>query len=264
MDSTTILIIGGIIGLSSCLVGIFTSYYTLSHELIIEKAKVEQAQLDLLADLNRIGKAELERTEAGRELLAIGTDGLSSLLTEIAHAYIVGNDIVQLSPIDKVLKRVFDVGSGLIAILGIIILAPFLLLTSIVIKLDSPGPVIIRRRVTGTNGKQFNAMKFRIMYINSDEILAAHPELREELMKKRILKNDPRLTRVGRFLFKYALNELPLLFNVLKGDMSLLEPRKISVREARNFNIRNWTVGLNLQILVQTFKSTRGVELNPL
>jgi lipopolysaccharide/colanic/teichoic acid biosynthesis glycosyltransferase len=102
---------------------------------------------------------------------------------------------------------------------------------AILVKLDTPGPVIHRRRVLGRNGRVFYAFKFRTMYVNGDEILAAHPRLRAELNKNYKLKCDPRVTPVGRFLRKYSLDELPQLFNVLAQDMSLVGPRIIAPEE---------------------------------
>ncbi len=93
-------------------------------------------------------------------------------------------------------------------------------------KLDSPGPVIHRRRVLGRDCRIFfDAFKFRTMYVNGDEILAQHPKLEAELQQNYKLKCDPRDTRVGTFLRKFSLDELPQLFNVLAKDMSVIGPR---------------------------------------
>jgi lipopolysaccharide/colanic/teichoic acid biosynthesis glycosyltransferase len=106
-----------------------------------------------------------------------------------------------------------------------------MLLIAIIVKLDSPGPVIYRRKVMGVNGITFDAFKFRTMAVNGDEILARSPDLKAELELNHKLKNDPRVTRMGQFLRKLSLDELPQLFNVLLHQMSLVGPRIISPEE---------------------------------
>lgn len=133
---------------------------------------------------------------------------------------------------DRILKILVDYS---LTIPGLILISPLLLLIAIMIKLDSPGPVIHRRRVLGVNGRVFYALKFRTMYVNNDEILAAHPRLRAELDKNYKLKCDPRLTRVGQLLCQFSLDELPQLFNVLFQDMSLVGPRLITPNEIAKY-----------------------------
>jgi len=94
----------------------------------------------------------------------------------------------------------------------------------------------------GTNGKQFDAFKFRTMALNGDEILAAYPELKQQLEHEYKIKNDPRVTRIGKFLRQYSLDELPQLFNVLLNQMSLVGPRMISPPEMDQYG--SW--GMNL------------------
>ncbi len=118
-----------------------------------------------------------------------------------------------------------------IALPGLLLIAPLLILLAILVKLDSPGPIFHRRRVLGQNGRVFDAFKFRTMYVNGDEILARYPKLRQELNKNYKLKCDPRVTRVGTFLRKFSLDELPQLLNVLARDMSLIGPRIIAPDE---------------------------------
>jgi lipopolysaccharide/colanic/teichoic acid biosynthesis glycosyltransferase len=129
-----------------------------------------------------------------------------------------------------------------LAIPGVILALPLLILIAIVIKLDSPGPVFHRRRVMGVNSRQFDAFKFRTMYVNGDEILAAYPELQARLAKQHKLKNDPRVTRVGRLLRSFSLDELPQIFNVLLNEMSLVGPRMISPAEMDMYN--HWAINL--------------------
>lgn len=124
--------------------------------------------------------------------------------------------------IDETLKNIMDYG---LAFIGLVLISPLLLILAIIVKLDSPGPVIYRRRVMGRGGTQFDAFKFRTMFINGDEVLRAHPELKAIWERDQKLENDPRITRSGRWMRQLSLDELPQLFNVLRGEMSLVGPR---------------------------------------
>jgi Undecaprenyl-phosphate galactose phosphotransferase WbaP len=129
---------------------------------------------------------------------------------------------------NQVFKRFLDV---LGASVGTLLISPFLVLLALLVKLDSRGPVVYAQKRVGRNGKHFNVYKFRTMVVNADEMiekyLQDHPELRAEWERTHKLKNDPRVTRVGQFLRKYSLDELPQLWNVLRGDMGLVGPRPI-------------------------------------
>jgi exopolysaccharide biosynthesis polyprenyl glycosylphosphotransferase len=162
------------------------------------------------------------------------SSGLYELLTtsvqvrEVASVPLVRINKVRLAGIDKLLKTILDYG---LTIPGLILIFPLMLLIALIVKLDSPGPVVYRRKVMGVNGITFDAFKFRTMAVNGDEILARSPELKAELEVNHKLKNDPRITRVGRILRKLSLDELPQLFNVLIHQMSLVGPRIISPEE---------------------------------
>ena len=117
----------------------------------------------------------------------------------------------------------------------LLLIWPLFAILAIAVKLDSPGPVIHRRRVLGRDGRIFDAFKFRTMYVNGDEILARHPKLKAELQQNYKLKCDPRITRVGSFLRKFSLDELPQLFNVLAQDMSVIGPRIIAPDEITKY-----------------------------
>ena len=129
---------------------------------------------------------------------------------------------------NRIIKRVFDI---VCTCIGIICLSPVFLAISLWIYKDSPGPVIFKHRRVGRYGKEFNCYKFRSMCVDADaklkELLANDPEARKEWEKEFKLKDDPRITRSGAFLRKTSLDELPQLFNVLKGEMSLVGPRPI-------------------------------------
>ncbi|HXJ40473.1 MAG TPA: sugar transferase [Bryobacteraceae bacterium] len=128
------------------------------------------------------------------------------------------------APDDEVLllaKRAIDIALSLI---GIVLLSPVLLLIAVLVKLTSPGPVIFSQRRCGLNGRMFTFYKFRSMVEGAEQRFheVAHLTQREVATK---IPNDPRQTPIGRFLRKFSLDELPQLFNVLKGDMSLVGPR---------------------------------------
>jgi exopolysaccharide biosynthesis polyprenyl glycosylphosphotransferase len=119
------------------------------------------------------------------------------------------------------LKRLIDIAGALLAL---VIGSPVLLLTALAIKLDSPGPVLYRQKRLGYRGQPFECLKFRSMHVNADDMLVnLEPDANERGKFK--LKNDPRRTRVGRFLRRMSIDELPQLVNILKGEMSLIGPR---------------------------------------
>jgi lipopolysaccharide/colanic/teichoic acid biosynthesis glycosyltransferase len=135
---------------------------------------------------------------------------------------------VRLAGVDVVLKRVLDlaIATGLL-----LVTLPLMVLIATAIKLDSSGPVFYLRRVVGVGGKPFRAFKFRTMYVDADERLARDPELRSQFEENFKLKDDPRITRIGRILRSTSLDELPQLVNVLRGQMSLVGPRMITEPE---------------------------------
>ena len=120
------------------------------------------------------------------------------------------------------LKRAFDL---IIAIMVLIPAAPFMGLVALIIKLDSPGPVFFQQERVGKWGKTFPCYKFRSMYVDAEVRKAELMDQNEadEIVFK--IKNDPRVTRVGRIIRKLSIDELPQLFNVIKGEMSLVGPR---------------------------------------
>jgi exopolysaccharide biosynthesis polyprenyl glycosylphosphotransferase len=129
-------------------------------------------------------------------------------------------------------KRVFDF---VVSFLGVLVLSPLLTLIALAVKLSSPGPILFKQRRIGLNGRVFWCYKFRTMVQNAEE-MRKHLETRNEMSGPVFkIRNDPRVTRVGRFLRKYSLDELPQLYNVLKGDLSLVGPRPPIVEEVRRY-----------------------------
>jgi Undecaprenyl-phosphate galactose phosphotransferase WbaP len=126
-----------------------------------------------------------------------------------------------------------------IVITGGIVLLPLLLLISLLVKLSSPGPVLYGHTRRGMNGRHFTAYKFRSMVSNSGELLEklleSDPNVRREWEANHKLKNDPRVTRIGKFLRRTSFDEFPQLINILKGEMSLVGPRPIVDEEVEKY-----------------------------
>jgi Undecaprenyl-phosphate galactose phosphotransferase WbaP len=205
---------------------------------------------------------------------------------------ILGLEVVQQSALPErlVSKRVLDL---LFSVTALVILSPVLAAIALAIRLESHGPAIFGHTRIGQNGRAFKAWKFRTMVVNGDEVLEEHlrknPAARAEWERDHKLRKDPRVTRVGAFLRKTSLDELPQLWNVLVSDMSLVGPRPIVEAEipkygnsfslytrvkggvtglwqvsGRNdvayeervkldsFYVRNWSVWLDLCILYRT------------
>ncbi len=219
--------------------------------------------------------------------------GFSSLWVEAKDmGGILGLEVRQqlLLPGPRLAKFLID---RLITLMGGLIVLPFIILIALLIRIDSPGPILYGQIRIGQNGESFKAWKFRSMVKNADRTLesylADHPELRESWERDHKLRNDPRITRVGRFLRQTSLDELPQLWNILRGEMSLVGPRPIVDEEIQRYGekfglytkvtpgltglwqvsgrnnltyeervsldayyVRNWSVWLDLYILIRT------------
>jgi exopolysaccharide biosynthesis polyprenyl glycosylphosphotransferase len=130
-------------------------------------------------------------------------------------------------------KRLLDIA---VALIGILIMLPLMLTIALLIRLDSRGPVLFRQQRLGRQTRTFTMLKFRTMYVNSETIppeLLRRNESTGPLFK---IRRDPRITRIGRFLRRTSLDELPQLFNILTGQMSLVGPRPPLPRELAGFD----------------------------
>lgn len=193
---------------------------------------------------------------------------------------------VSISPVGQYLKRLLDLGLVLVVSIPAILIT---LITAIAVKLESPGPAFFIQDRVGYKGRTFKMAKFRSMVVDAEDRKAALRELNEASGPIFKIKNDPRLTRVGRFIRRFSLDELPQLYNVLVGDMSLVGPRpplaeeveqyqpwhmqrlevrggitglwQVSGRSDLTFDeqclldiyyIENWSLALDLRILLQT------------
>jgi Undecaprenyl-phosphate galactose phosphotransferase WbaP len=142
-----------------------------------------------------------------------------------------------LDPVNQFVKRIID---QTLSLLLLALLLPVMLLIMLIIRLESPGNALFFHRRIGHGGRQFRMWKFRSMRPDANRILEEylrdHPELGVEWQEKHKLRNDPRVTRVGRILRKTSLDELPQLWNVLRGDMSLVGPRPIVADEVTKYS----------------------------
>jgi len=132
------------------------------------------------------------------------------------------------------LSRALDI---VVASVALVVASPLLLLAAIAIKLDSPGPVIYRQRRAGKDGRPFELLKLRTMHLGADPVGVGTP----------VLEGDPRVTRVGRLLRRFSLDEIPNLVNVLRGDMAIVGPRPT----------------LEAQVALYTPRQRRRLEVKP-
>ena len=133
----------------------------------------------------------------------------------------------------KFIKRAFDIAASAV---GLVILSPLLLVLSVLIKLDSPGPALHRRMCVGRNGSSYCMYKFRSMRADADNRLDMFtPEQLAAYMQGVKIDDDPRITKIGHFLRRTSLDEIPQLISVLKGDMSIIGPRPVIEREAAEY-----------------------------
>jgi len=210
----------------------------LTHSLDIERVIVSftdegfEETLSLVRDLR---DRDVQIDIVPRIYEAIGT---SSTVHMIEGMPLVGLAPLRLSPSSLVLKRMLDlIGS----VLGLILLAVLFLVCAIAIKLTSPGPVFFRQVRRGEAGKTFRIYKFRTMCDDAESLKSrvAHLNMHEDGDSRMFkIPNDPRVTRVGRTLRRWSIDEIPQLINVLKGEMSLVGPRPLILEE--DGHVRDW------------------------
>ena len=164
----------------------------------------------------------------------VGSMELETLFNEKTVLLKIRNNLARVQ--NRLFKWMFDC---ICSLLGLIVVMPIFLLISLILYLDSPGPIIFAHKRVGSRGEFFPCYKFRTMVIDSQEILAGYlannREAREEWERDFKLKDDPRITKVGQFLRKTSLDELPQFFNVIKGEMSLVGPRPIVEAEIERY-----------------------------
>jgi len=133
---------------------------------------------------------------------------------------------IKKKPVYDFFKRTFDIVCSLVAL---IILSPVFLIMAILVKTTSEGPAFFAHKRVGKNGKEIKIYKFRSMVTNAEGLIKQFtPEQKAEYEKNFKLENDPRITKVGKFMRKTSLDELPQLLNILKGDISIVGPRPVT------------------------------------
>jgi len=265
------------------------------HSLDVKKFCIAIPSLSpeqLICLTNRIYK------HADTVILVPALKGIALLNTELLHLFSEKLYILKMrnslrSPVNRFLKRIFD---AVLCIVLFPLVLPMILLIGLLIRIDSSGPVFFTHMRVGRNGRPFRIIKFRSMYRDAQdrfrELLDTDEHLRKEWEAHYKIKNDPRITRIGRFLRATSLDELPQIFNVLKGEMSFVGPRpvlqdeldqyyrefteyycmvppgitglwQISGRSNTNYDIRvkmdtwyvmNWTLWFDIVILFKTVR----------
>ena len=152
--------------------------------------------------------------------------------SEIAEENFLTFTNIPHNPYQLAIKKVMDV---VISLIVIIAFSPVFILIALLVKIDSPGPVIFRQARVGLRGRQFDLYKFRTMVANAEQIKNQLNEKNEVDGPVFKIKDDPRVTRIGKFLRRSGLDELPQLFNVLKGEMSLIGPRPPLLSETKQY-----------------------------
>ena len=153
---------------------------------------------------------------------------LEAVISETGDLDVSVSDSSEPSALYYVTKRSLDI---LLALIGIIVLIPLFLVIALCIKLNDGGAVLHFREIIGLHNRRFFAFKFRTMIPDADAYLVNHPQLLQEYKQHMKLEVDPRITRIGGFLRRTSLDELPQLFNVLVGQMTLVGPRMIHPME---------------------------------
>ncbi len=188
-----------------------------------------QRMLDLVSTLDAVG---VKVSVLPRLLEVVGS---SVEFDDLHGVTVMGVRRFALTRSSIAVKRAFDLT---VAVLGLLALAPLVIAIAIAIKLDSRGPVFFRQCRVGRHGKHFGLFKFRTMIPGADEMKDALRDRNEAQVGLFKIADDPRVTRVGKFLRESALDELPQLLNIVRGEMSLVGPRPLVVDEDEN--VRGW------------------------
>ena len=255
--------------------------------LIIIPKDIEKERLNRLISRCENDVKEIKIVSDSTYLKTIGVE--AEYIEELLVMRMANN---LLSPVNRLVKRGFDL---VVSAAGVILMLPFFMVISLLIKIDSRGSILFIQERFGKEGKKFKFLKFRTMYEDADEklkeYLRQNPRLQQEWDRYKKLKSyDPRVTRIGKFLRRFSLDESPQIFNVLKGDMSIVGPRPYLIREkeaieqsasiifrvesgltglwqikGRNelsfearlkldeFYVRNWSLFLDIVIILKTF-----------
>lgn len=178
-----------------------------------------------------MSRSELPEEQVSDSLLPPQWADVATIQVEPAQVQVPPHPLYQ-----RAVKRGIDIVASLVLI-GLLL--PFVLVVSLAVVLDSWGPILFVQRRVGRNGREFPLLKFRTMVVEGEAALAEHidsdGELLQEWERSRKLRNDPRVTRVGRLLRRHSIDELPQIINVLCGHMSLVGPRPVPKEETAYF-----------------------------
>jgi exopolysaccharide biosynthesis polyprenyl glycosylphosphotransferase len=210
------------------------SHFGIADIVIAGTALSREGLLNVFRTLGQADGVEMRLSSGLFEVLTTGVT-----VQEVGGVPLMTPQRVRITGIDAAAKLALDYP---VAGLCLLVLGPLLLLIALLVKWDSQGPALHRRRVLGRGGRLFDAYKFRTMVANANEVLAANKDLRQAFDAGFKLKADPRVTRVGRVLRRWSLDELPQLLNVLRGEMSLVGPRMIVPEEAPRYG--KWQLNL--------------------
>ena len=194
---------------------------------IMEKLDLEPF-LQITYEMGIISRVVLDSYKFGNNRWYISSLGAYPMLTY---------DNVSLDPFSRTTKRFMDIIGGAI---GVILTFPIMIITAVLIKRDSPGPVLFKQERVGEHGQKFNILKFRSMYIDAEkrkQELMAQNEMSDSRLFK--LKDDPRITKIGKKIRRTSIDELPQFFNVIRGDMSLVGTRPPTVSEVEQYDRRH-------------------------
>ena len=207
--------------------------YNIDQIYLLQKQKTEpeyiQKYIDLCIEMGvtcRVVVDFYKRRRANSYVSSVGTYPVITYHT------------ISLNNYESIIKRVMDILGSLV---GIILSSPIMIIAAIAIKLDSPGPVIFKQVRVGQNGRHFKIYKFRSMYIDAEARkaeLMSQNEMSGGVMFK--MKDDPRVTKVGKFIRKTSIDELPQFFNVFIGNMSLVGTRPPTVDEVEKYERDQW------------------------
>ena len=208
------------------------------HENAIGQVYIMHRKTDLV-DIQEYIDACLDMGVSVRIIVKLfQAHGAQRYVSSVGTYPVVTYHRVCLNDSSRAMKRIIDIIGSLI---GIILSSPIMLITAIAIKLDSKGPVIFKQERAGINGKIFKMYKFRSMCVDAEELkakLQEQNEVKDGMMFK--IKDDPRITKVGKFIRKTSIDELPQFFNVLIGNMSLVGTRPPTLDEVAKYERTHW------------------------
>ncbi len=172
-------------------------------------------------------------TNLAREEVVDVVDNVIPNIHALENTEVSNENILKRQSPYRYIKRFMDV---ILATIALVVLSPIFLIIAIAIKIESKGPVFFKHTRIGKNGKIIKLYKFRSMVINAEELIKSFtPEQMKEYKENYKLTNDPRITKIGKFLRKTSLDELPQLLNIIKGDLSIIGPRPVVTDELEKY-----------------------------